>query len=159
MRWRYRLTFAESNRLVDGVGCPSYWVINSVYRYWHVTYSVPRCVLISVTCSTNSSAILSNLHVSATLIRTPARCRAIVTFGAALTLSTVHQWAGCFVVAQWASLPDWGICCPRPLLPFIVLRCHPLCHASCYLTPRFSDHPRLLIIPESLLTLTICTNT
>jgi hypothetical protein len=103
----------ESNRLVDGVGCPGNRIIISGYRYWHVTDSVPRCVLISVTRPTDSSAILSNLHVTNTLIRTPPRCRAIVSFGADLTLSIVHQWVGYFVIAQQACLPDRGICYPR----------------------------------------------
>jgi hypothetical protein len=103
------------------VGCPSDRVINSGYRYWHVIDSVPHCVLISVTRPTNSPAILFNLHVTATLSRTPPRCRALVIFVAELTVSAVHQWVGYFVVARRATLPDRGICCPRPLLPFIVL--------------------------------------
>jgi len=108
----------ESNRLVDGVGCPCNRVINPGYRY-----CIPRCVVLSVTCPTVSSAILSSRHVTANRIRRPPRCRVIVyNIVVALTLSAVHQWVGYFVIARQACLPDWGICCPRPLLLFIVLR-------------------------------------
>ena len=99
MRWRYRLTFVESSWLVDGVGCPGNWVLDSIYRYWHVGDSVPHCVLNSIPCPANSSAVLSNRHVTAALIQTPSRCRATVTIVVDLTLSAVHQWVEHYVVA------------------------------------------------------------
>ena len=94
MRWWYRLTFVESNQLVDGVGCPGNRVIDSNYRYWHDIDSAPCCILISVTRPADLSAILADLHVTAALIRSLPRCRAIVTVVADLTLSAVHQWVG-----------------------------------------------------------------
>jgi hypothetical protein len=69
-------------------------VINSGYCYWHVIDSVSHCVLISVTRPTDSSTILSNLHIATTLIRTPPHFWAIVTFVADLTVSAVNQWVG-----------------------------------------------------------------
>ena len=118
VRWWYQLTFTESNRLVDGVGCPCNRVINSGYRY-----CIPQCVILSVTCPTILSAILSSRHVTATHIRSlPCFPVIVSTIVVALTLSAVHQWVGYFRVAQRARLPDWGICCPHPLLLFIVLQ-------------------------------------
>ena len=99
MRWQYRLTFAESNQLVDGVGCPGNWVIDSISRYWHIIDIDPRCVLISVLRPANSSTVLSDLHITASLVQTPSRCGAIIPVVVYLTLSAVHQWVGHCLVA------------------------------------------------------------
>ena len=142
--------------LVDGVGYPCDRVINAGYCYWYVLDTVvPRCVLLSVTCPTNSSAFLSTCHVPANLIQRPTRCRVIVHNVVALILSAVHQWVGYPFVARWAILVRRGMWFPRPLLLFIILRCCPLCHASCNLASRFSDHPSPSIIPEGLLLLAV----
>ena len=88
MRWQYRLTFAESTQLVDGVGCPCDWVINAGYCYWYVLGTfVSRCILLSVARATNLSDLLSTRHVPANLIQRPTRCRVIVKNVVALTLS------------------------------------------------------------------------
>ena len=94
VRWWYRLTFAESSQLVDGVGCPGDWVLDSIYCYWHVGDSVPHCVLNSAPPPANLSAVLSDCHVTDALVQTPSRCWAIVTVVVDLTLSAVHQWVG-----------------------------------------------------------------
>ena len=124
MRWWYRLAFAESTRLVDGVGCPCDRVINAGYCYWYVLVGivVPRCVLFSVACPTNLSVLLSTRHVlPANLNRRPTHCNIVNTLLLLPCLQSISGWGT-------SSLLDEPFCLVGVLFGAPTPRC---CSLSC----------------------------